>query len=76
MFTFYYNQSGENRVPFARTVAEIIGVKPKYTGVPRFAYIIDFATATREGNIEVDEQTDRAKLAKKEIVFAIICTVG
>ena len=62
MFTFYYNQSGENRVPFARTVAEIIGVKPKYTGVPRFAYIIDFATVTREGNIEVDEHTDRAKL--------------
>ena len=62
MFTFYYNQGGESRVPFARAVAEIIGVKPKYTGVPRCAYIIDFATVTREGNIEVDEHTDRAKL--------------
>ena len=62
VFTFYYNQGGESRMPFAKVVAEIIGVKPKYTGVPKCAYIIDFATVTREGNIEVDEQTDRTKL--------------
>ena len=62
VFTFYYNQGGESRMSFAKVVAEIIGVKPKYTGVPKCAYIIDFATVTREGNIEVDEQTDRTKL--------------
>ena len=61
-FTFYYNQGGESRMPFAKVVAEIIGVKPKYTGVPKCAYTIGFATVTREGNIEVDEQTDRTKL--------------
>ena len=61
-FTFYYNQSGESRMPFAKAVAEILGVKPKYTGVPRCAYIIDFATVTREGNIEVDDRTDNARL--------------
>lgn len=62
MFTLYYNQGGDSRLPFAKTVAEILGVKPKYTGVPKCAYIIDYATVTRQGNIEVDERTDRAKL--------------
>ena len=62
IFTFYYNQGGENRMPFAKAVAEIIGVKPKYSGTPKCAYIMDFATVTREGNIEVDDQTDNAKL--------------
>ena len=58
-----YNQTGERRVPFARVVAEILGVKPKYTGVPRCAYVIDFVTVSREGNIEVDDHVDRNRLA-------------
>ena len=62
MFTLYYNQGGDSRMHFTKTVAEIIGVKPKYTGVPKCAYIIDYATVTRQGNIEVDERTDRTKL--------------
>ena len=61
--TFYYNQNAESRLPFAKAVAEILGVKPKYTGVPKCAYIIDFATVTSGGNIEVDDQTDNTKLA-------------
>ena len=58
-----YNQTGERRVPFARVVAEILGAKPKYTGVPRCAYVIDFVTVSREGNIEVDDRVDRNRLA-------------
>lgn len=61
--TLKYSQTGEKRLPFAKAVAEILGVKPKYTGVPRCAYIIDFATVNREGNIEVDDRTDNAKLS-------------
>lgn len=62
MYTFYYNQGSESRLPFAKAVADILGVRPKYTGVPRCAYIIDFATVTKEGNIEVAEGADNAKL--------------
>lgn len=63
IITLKYSQTGDKRLPFAKAVAEILGVKPKYTGVPRCAYIIDFATVNREGNIEVDERTDNAKLS-------------
>lgn len=63
MITLKYSQTGEKRLPFAKAVAEILGVKPKYTGVPKCAYIIDFATVNREGNIEVDDRTDNAKLS-------------
>lgn len=62
MYTFYYNQGSECRLPFAKAVADILGVKPKYTGVPKCAYIIDFATVTKDGNIEVAEGADDAKL--------------
>ena len=60
--TLYYHQSGDTRLSFVRAVTDILGVKPKYTGVPKCAYIIDFATVNREGNIEVDERTDNEKL--------------
>lgn len=63
MITLKYKQTGDKRLPFAKAVSEILGVKPKYTGVPRCAYIIGFATVNREGNIEVDDQTENAKLS-------------
>jgi hypothetical protein len=62
--TLYYHQSGDTRLSFVRAVTDILGVKPKYTGVPKCAYIIDFATVNREGNIEVDERTDSSKLTR------------
>lgn len=62
MYTFYYNQGSECRLPFAKAVADILGVKPKYTGVPKCAYIIDFATVTKDGNIEVAEGTEDSRL--------------
>ena len=62
--TLYYHQSGDIRQSFVRAVTDILGVKPKYTGVPKCAYIIDFATVNREGNIEVDERTDSSKLTR------------
>ena len=61
MVTLKYNQTGDKRLPFVKAIAEILGVKPKYTGVPRCAYIIDFVTVNREGNIEVDGRVDNAK---------------
>lgn len=61
MVTLKYNQTGDKRLPFVKAIAEILGVKPKYTGVPRCAYIIDFVTVNREGNIEVDSRVDNAK---------------
>ena len=63
MITLKYKQTGDKRLPFAKAISEILGVKPKYTGVPRCAYIIGFTTVNREGNIEVDDQTDNAKLS-------------
>ena len=63
MITLKYSQTGDKRLPFAKAVSEILGVKPKYTGVPRCAYIIGFTTVNREGNIEVDDQTDNVKLS-------------
>lgn len=58
MFTFYYNQAGEARKPFAKAISGILGEKPRYLRAPTYAYAIDFVTVTREGNIEVDERTD------------------
>jgi len=58
MFTFYYNQAGEARKPFAKAISGILGEKPCYLRAPTYAYEIDFVTVTREGNIEVDERTD------------------
>ena len=58
MFTFYYNQAGEARKPFAKAISGILGEKPRYLRAPTYASEIDFVTVTREGNIEVDERTD------------------
>ena len=58
MFTFYYNQAGEARKPFAKAISGILGEKPRYLRAPTYAYEIDFVTVTREGNVEVDERTD------------------
>ena len=58
MFTFYFNQVGEARKPFAKAISGILGEKPRYLRAPTYAYEIDFVTVTREGNIEVDERTD------------------
>ena len=58
MFTFYFRQSGDARKPFVKAVSEILEAKPRYLGMPSMAYEIDFATVTKEGNIELNDRTD------------------
>ena len=58
MFTFYYNQNGARRKQFVKAISGILEARPRYTGMPRCAYEIDFVTVTKEGNIEVDERSD------------------
>ena len=58
MFTFYFRQSGDARKPFVKAVSEILEANPRYLGMPSMAYEIDFATVTKEGNIELNDRTD------------------
>jgi len=58
MFTFYFRQSGDARKPFVKAVSEILEAKPRYLGMPSMAYGINFATVTKEGNIELNDRTD------------------
>lgn len=58
MFTFYFRQSGDARKPFVKAVSEILEARPRYLGMPSMAYEIDFATVTKEGNIELNDRTD------------------
>ena len=62
MFTFYYNQNGARRKQFVKAISGILEARPRYTGMPRCAYEIDFVTVTKEGNIEVDERSDTVEV--------------
>ena len=62
MFTFYYKQSGASRKQFVKAISGILEVRPRYTGIPKCAYEMDFVTVTREGNIEIDERTDTVEV--------------
>jgi len=60
--TYFYRQSDAARKPFVKAVSGILEVRPRYIGIPRYAYEVGFATITREGNIEVDDNVDREQL--------------
>ena len=62
--TIPYHQNSERRQPFARAIAEILGIRPRYTGVPKCAYVVDFVTVNRDGNLEVDDQVDTLVIAR------------
>ena len=57
-----YSQSGESRKRFVQAIASALDVRARYDGAPEFSYTIAFVTVNREGNIEVDEQADKARL--------------
>ena len=74
--TIPYHQNSERRQPFVKAIAEILGVRPGYTGVPRCAYVVDNVTVNRDGNLEVDEQVDTimlARLIQKLTEFGYTC---
>ena len=72
MFTFYFRQSGDARKPFVKAVSEILEAKPRYLGMPSMAYGIDFATVTKEGNIELNDRTD-SELVESAFAISTIC---
>lgn len=58
MAKFEYNVMGEDRRHLVTAISGILGFKARYTGVPRCSYVIGFATVTREGIMEVDDNAD------------------
>ena len=62
MRTYYYHQEGAARKPFVKVVSGILEARPRYTGTPKYAYEVGFATVTRQGNIEVADNVDSEQL--------------
>ncbi len=62
MFTFYFKQSGAARKPFVKAISGILEVRPRYTGMPKCAYEMDFVTVTKEGNIEINDTASNAEV--------------
>ena len=62
MFTFYYKQSGASRKQFVKAISGILEVRPRYTGVPKCAYEMDFVMVTKEGNIEISDTANREEV--------------
>ena len=65
-----YNVTGEDRKRLVAAISDILGVKPRYTGVPKCAFVIGFASVDREGSVTFDDAADHA--AVEDLVTRLV----
>lgn len=72
-----FNRTGTGRKALVQAMGEILGVKPKYLGMPTAAYQVDYFHIDRNGVVEFDGRADSEeienlleRLADKGIVAA------
>lgn len=53
-----FNKTGSQRKELVTAIGEILGVKPKYKGVPSMSYEVDYFTIDKAGNLEFDDRAD------------------
>lgn len=64
------NYNATDRKPLVRAVSEFLGAKAVYMKTPTCAYRIGNVTATREGNLRIDEPIDSEQVEKLIAVLA------
>ena len=74
---FEFNRTGAERKALVQAMGEILGVKPRYLGMPTAAYEVDYFRIDRTGAVEFDDRADSGeienlmeRLAERGIVAA------
>lgn len=57
-----FNLKGEERKALVKAISELTGVKAIYQGTPSMAYLVDYFTITKEGNLEFDDRADSEEI--------------
>lgn len=72
-----FHRTGAERKVLVKAIGEVLGIKPKYKGMPSAAYEIDYFTVTKDGILEFDDRADSEeienlmeRLAERGIVAA------
>lgn len=53
-----FDKTGSERKEFVTAIGEILGVKPKYKGMPSMSYEVDYFTIDKVGNLEFEDSAD------------------
>ena len=53
-----YDVTGEDRKRLVAAISGILGVKPRYTGIPKCAFVIGCASVDREGSVTFGDGAD------------------
>lgn len=57
-----FDKTGSERKEFVTAIGEILGVKPKYKGMPSMSYEVDYFTIDKVGNLEFDGRADSEEI--------------
>ena len=57
-----FHVTGSDRKALVTAMAEILGVKAKYMGMPSMNYEVDYFTVTKDGTVEFDDRADNEKI--------------
>lgn len=57
-----FNRTGAERKALVQAMGEILGVKPKYLGMPTAAYQIDYFHIDKTGTVEFDDRADSEEI--------------
>ncbi len=57
-----FNKTGAERKALVTAMGEILGVKPKYAGMPTMNYEVDYFTITKDGAVEFDDRADSEEI--------------
>jgi hypothetical protein len=59
---FEFNRTGAERKALVQAMGEILGVKPRYLGMPTAAYEVDYFHIDRTGAVEFDDRADSEEI--------------
>ena len=59
---FEFNRTGAERKALVQAMGEILGVKPRYLGMPTAAYEVDYFHIDRAGAVEFDDRADSEEI--------------
>lgn len=57
-----FNRTGAERKALVQAMGEILGVKPKYLGMPTAAYQVDYFHIDKNGGVEFDDRADSGEI--------------
>ena len=59
---FEFNRTGAERKVLVQAMGEILGVKPRYLGMPTAAYEVDYFHIDKTGAVEFDDRADSEEI--------------